>query len=72
MSNAVLLFAGLACLLPLVVAAIFAVVVIFVRRRQMPGGPQGGEPSALDILKTRLAQGEITREQFEQMRKDLE
>lgn len=32
---------------------------------------QAGE-SALDILKKRYAQGEITREEFEAMKKDLE
>ena len=31
----------------------------------------GGEP-ALDILKRRYAKGEITREDFERMRKDIE
>ena len=33
-------------------------------------GASGGE-SALDILKRRYARGEITKEQFEQMRRDV-
>ena len=36
-----------------------------------PGAPAGG-PSAIEILKQRYALGEITREQFQQMRRDLE
>lgn len=35
-------------------------------------GPQSGGNTPLDILKSRYARGEITREQFEQMRRDLE
>jgi putative membrane protein len=41
-------------------------------------GPWGGrgwyyhEVSAMQVLRERFARGEITREQFEQMRKDLE
>ncbi len=39
------------------------------------GGPSDHDPrqeNALDILKRRYAGGEITREQFEQMRRDVE
>lgn len=38
------------------------------------GGVSGSEvrTSPLDILKRRYASGEITREQYEQMRRDLE
>ncbi len=37
------------------------------------GGEQGGSPASrpMDILKERYARGEITRDQFEQMRRDL-
>jgi putative membrane protein len=37
---------------------------------KMLRGP--GSPDALEILKARYAKGEITREQFEQMRRDLD
>ena len=42
--------------------------------RLLTGGVRGGDVQAspLDILKRRYASGEITREQYEQMRKDLE
>lgn len=34
--------------------------------------PGGGEDSALEILKRRYAQGELTKEQFEAMKKDIQ
>ena len=62
----------------------FAVIMIFVflfagrwgcwHRRPGPGGHhgEGGEAeSALDIVKKRYARGEITRDEFETMKKDL-
>lgn len=38
--------------------------------RSWHDGPRGSHP--VDILKERYAKGEITKEQFEQMKKDLE
>ncbi len=38
---------------------------------QMKGGAPAGGQTAVDILKTRYAKGEITKEQFEQMKRDL-
>lgn len=32
----------------------------------------GGKDSALEILKRRYAQGELTKEQFEEMKKDIQ
>ena len=59
---------------------IFWIVVIFFialvvkwllqQGRAKPRGPAQGE-SALEILKKRYARGEINKEEFEQMKKDL-
>lgn len=35
-------------------------------------GHGGGKDDAMDILKQRYAKGEITKEQFEEMKKDLQ
>jgi uncharacterized membrane protein len=40
--------------------------------RGEPRGRGMGQESALDITKRRYASGEITREQIEQMRRDIE
>lgn len=42
------------------------------RRRRTPGGTRTGTTNALEILRERYASGEISREEFEQLRRDLE
>jgi len=41
-------------------------------RQNEPSLPQHTTDEALEILRTRYKKGEITKEQFEQMKKDLE
>lgn len=53
----------------LVLAGI-GLLVAWAFRRVPSGEASGGRP--LDILKERYARGELTREQYEQMRRDLE
>ncbi len=63
-----------------VVGMTFMLVIVFVFLRAVFGRPPGAgwwtEPrppeSALDIARRRYASGEISREAFEQIRKDLE
>lgn len=65
----------LACMLGMV---LIAVILFFVFRGSCCGcgpGPRqssGGGQDALDILKNRYARGEITKDQFERMKKDIE
>lgn len=55
----------------LVIGGIGAVVWwAFGRAASAP--PPSGQPGARDILDARYARGEITREQYQQMRRDLE
>lgn len=49
----------------LVIVGIVALV------RWFGGGPAGGGRRARDILNERYAKGEITKEQFEQMKRDI-
>lgn len=39
--------------------------------RWLAAGSSDDPPRAMDILKARYAKGEITREQFEQMKRDI-
>jgi len=66
------LFGFLFWLLPLLVvgALIFLAAKWLVNgTQQHPGGPSGG---ALAILEERYARGEITKEQFAQMKRDMQ
>ncbi|MGA2368742.1 MAG: SHOCT domain-containing protein [Dehalococcoidia bacterium] len=49
--------------------AVIWLIVWIVRRATAKGG--SGTRSALDIAKERYAKGEITKEQFEQIKKDV-
>jgi putative membrane protein len=53
----------------LVVIAVVLLIVWLVKQRTAV--QSRGEESALDILKKRYAKGEITKEDFEQMKKDI-
>jgi len=54
------------------IAAVVLLILSLVRRTTgLRRGWQGGEPDALEIARRRYARGEITKEQFEQMKKDL-
>jgi len=57
----------------LIVAGVVALVkwLVTSSRSSEVGRPSGGS-SALDILKERYARGEITKDEFQQMRKDLQ
>ena len=59
-------------LIPLL--ALGVLVAFFAVRRAGARGPMGGEHAgaALRILQERYARGDIQREQFEQMKRDLE
>ena len=49
--------------------AVVALVVIVMRRMCMSRGQR--QDSAMEIVRTRYAKGEITRDEFEAMRRDL-
>jgi putative membrane protein len=53
----------------LVIAGVGLLILSFIRRPITGPGPGGSR--ALEILKERYAMGEITREQYEEMRRDI-
>jgi putative membrane protein len=65
---------GMWCLIFWVVVAIAVVVlIVFLVRYLTARGPAGkAEKSSLEILKERYAKGEISKAEFEEMKKDLE
>lgn len=57
----------------LIIGGIALLLVWLFRQGQPAGaGPGAGGAQPLDILRERYARGEITREQYQQMRRDLE
>jgi len=46
-------------------------IAVLVRALSGSARVEGERPQALEILKARYAKGEITREQFEQMKRDI-
>lgn len=57
----------------LVIGGIALLVVWLVRQGQPPSASdQGNGRTALDILRERYARGELTREEYEQVRRDLQ
>lgn len=66
-------FMGFAWLFWLVVLGLIVwAVVTVVKNSQRRIEPPGTPDSPIEILKRRYARGEISREEFEQMKKDLE
>ncbi|MGB8489423.1 MAG: SHOCT domain-containing protein [Bacteroidales bacterium] len=53
---------------PVLLAILVWLIVRSVNHRR---GPEPGGKSALDILKERYARGEISKEEYEQKRKDI-
>lgn len=52
--------------------AIVLLVYFIVQTQKMKGRPPTQSESHMDILKKRYAKGEITKEEYERMKKDLE
>ena len=55
----------------LIVGAVWLARGLFPNGQQPPASSSRPEASADEILKQRYARGEITKEQYEQMRRDL-
>ena len=61
-----------AILMGLVILILIGVLIYFLFKSSKTGGfGQTSNETPLDILKKRYARGEITKEQFEEMKKDL-
>ena len=56
---------------PLLLLLIVGGVVYYYFFRQLPARDQSRDASSLEILDRRYASGEITKEQYEQMKADL-
>jgi putative membrane protein len=59
-------FGGLVFLILLIIAVVYLARIAQTQTRPGPSGP-----TPMDILKTRYAKGEITKEEFDRMKHDL-
>ncbi len=66
-----MIFMGLLGLIPLILIGLVVAFAVGWRPGNVQQPPRPQEPSALDILKARYARGEISREQYQDMRQDL-
>lgn len=62
---------GYSSMTSLIWIAFWCVVAYFIFMKAREGGLCKKENTPLDILKERYAKGEITKEKFEEMKKDL-
>ncbi|MFP4015366.1 MAG: SHOCT domain-containing protein [Chitinispirillaceae bacterium] len=60
---------GLMMILWIVVIALIIFFLVRYLREYAPG--KGGQETALDVLKKRYARGEISKEEFEEKKRDL-
>lgn len=54
-----------------IIIVLVLLIKVIVGRSSSQGGRESEEPSAMEILKRRYASGEISKEEFEQKKKDL-
>ncbi len=66
-----MIFMGLLGLVPLILIGLVVAFAVGWRPGSAQQPPRPQEPSALDILKARYARGEVSREQYQDMRRDL-
>jgi putative membrane protein len=64
-------FMGLGILCMVIFWAVVIGLIIWAVRRSVNRQSNSSGDSAMDIARQRYAKGEITKEQFEQMKKDL-
>lgn len=62
----------LLCLVPFFTALIVSLVTSYLVSRRPAQGQAGASTTALEILKTRYAQGELTHDQYEEMRRAMQ
>jgi len=65
-------FGGLLFWILIILAILILIVVISKSRRSGMAGSSPGHETPLDILKKRYARGELTKEEFERMKEDLQ